>query len=73
MDRDGSVDKWIEMVFRRGWAKACSHDDGKIPPERERLTRFVRIGPTSLKQSFKNNIGMESREHCLLSETEMSL
>ena len=66
VDRDGSVDKWIEMVFRRGWTRACLNDDEKIPPERERLTRFVRIRPTSLKQSFKNNIGMESREHCLL-------
>ena len=73
MDRDGSVNKWIEMVFRRGWTRACLNDDRKIPPERERLTRFVGIGPTSLKQSFKNKIGMESREHCLLSEAEVSL
>ena len=44
-------------------AGACLNDDGKIPIERERLTRFVMIEPTSLKQSFKNKIGMESREH----------
>ena len=73
VDRDGSVDKWIKMVFRRGWKRACLNDNGKIAPERERLTRFVRIGPTSLKQSFKNKIKMESREHCLLSEAEVSL
>ena len=65
MDRD--------VFFRRGWTRACLNDDGKIPPERERLTRFVRIGPSSLKQSFKNKIGMQSREHCLLSEAEVSL
>ena len=35
VDRDGSVDKWIEMVFRRGWTEACLNDDGQIPPERE--------------------------------------
>ena len=44
VDRDGSVDKWAEMVFKRFWTRACLNDDGKIPPERERLTRFVRIG-----------------------------
>ena len=61
------------MVFRRGRTRACLNDDGEIPPERERLKiRFVRIGPSSLKQSFKKKIGMESREHCLLSEAEVS-
>ena len=73
VDRDGSVDKWIEMVFKRGWIRACFNDDGKIPPERERLTRFVRIGLSSLKQSFKNKIRMKSREHCLFSEAGVSL
>ena len=71
MDRDESVD--MDDFLRRGWTRACLNDDGKIPTERERLTRFVRIGPSSLKQSFKNKIGMESREHCLLSEGEASL
>ena len=27
--------------LRRGWTRACLNDDGKIPSERERLTRFV--------------------------------
>ena len=45
VDRDG--------FLRRGWIRACLNDDGKIPSERERLTRFVMIGPSSLKQSFK--------------------
>ena len=36
----------------------------KFPSERERLTRFVMIGPSSLKQSFKRKVGMESRGHC---------
>ena len=65
VDRDG--------FLSRGWTKACLNDDGKIPSERERLTRFVMIGTSSLKQSFKRKIGMESRGHCLLSEAEMSL
>ena len=70
------MDQWISgwrRFFRRGWARACLSDDGTIPPERERLKRFVRIRPTSLKQSFKNKIKMESREHYLLSESEVSL
>ena len=33
VDRDG--------FLRRGWTRACLNDDGKIPSERERLTRFV--------------------------------
>ena len=65
VDRDG--------FLRRGWTRACLNDDGKIPSERERLTRFVMIGPSSLKQSFRRKVGMESRGHCLLSEAEMSL
>ena len=52
------------MVFlRRGLTRACLNDNGKIPSERERerLTRFVMIGPSSLKQSFKRKVGMESK------------
>ena len=51
VDRDG--------FLRRGWTRACLNDDGKIPSERERerLTRFVMIGPSSLKQSFKGKLG----------------
>ena len=71
VDRDGLVNKWIEILEKAG--QELVWIDRKIPPERERLTGFVGIGPTSLKQSFKNKIGMESREHCLLSETEVSL
>ena len=58
VDRDG--------FLRRGWTRACLNDDGKIPSERERLTRFVMIGPSSLKQSFRRKVGMESMGHCLL-------
>ena len=65
VDRDG--------FLRRGWTRACLNVDGKIPSERDRLTRFVMIGPSSLKQSFRRKVGMESRGHCLLSEAEMSL
>ena len=36
-----SVDK--DGFLRRGWTRACLNDDGKIPSERERLTRFVMI------------------------------
>ena len=53
VDRDG--------FLRRGWTRACLNDDGKIPSERERLTRFVMIGPSSLKQSFKRKVGMDWR------------
>ena len=53
VDRDG--------FLRRGWTRACLNDDGQIPSERERLTRFVMIGPSSLKQSFRRKVGMESR------------
>ena len=67
------IDQWIRDGLRRGWIRACLNDDGKIPIGRERLTRFVMIGPTSLKQSFKNKIVMESRKHCSLSEAEVSL
>ena len=50
-DRDG--------FLRRGSTRACLNDDGKIPSERERLTRFVMIGPSSLKQSFKSRLGLD--------------
>ena len=60
----------LTNIFRRGWTGACSNDDGKILSERERLTRFVMIGPSSLKQSFKKKVGMESRGHCFKSRNE---
>ena len=41
--------------------------------QKERLTRFVMIGPSSLKQSFKRKAGKELRGHSLLSEAVMSL
>ena len=63
-DRDGFV--------RRGWARAGLNDDEKNS-FRNKLTRFVKIGPSSLKQSFKRKVGMESRRHCLFSEAKMSL
>ena len=66
-----SVDR--EGFLRRGWTKACLNDEGKIPSEIERLTRFVIIEPSLLKQSFKRKVVMESRGHCLFSEAEMSL
>ena len=47
VDRDG--------FLRRGCTRACLNDDGKIPSERERLTRFVMIGPSSLKQFQKES------------------
>ena len=48
VDRDG--------FLRRGCTRACLNDDGKIPSERERLTRLVMIWPSSLKQSFKRKV-----------------
>ena len=66
VDRDG--------FLRRGWTRACLNDDGKIPSERERLTRFVMIAWTKfIEAEFQRKVGMESRGHCLLSEAEMSL
>ena len=52
-----SVDR--EGFLRRGWTKACLNDDGTSPSETERLTRFVMIGQSSMKQSFKKKVGME--------------
>ena len=66
-----SVDR--DSFWRRGWTRACLNDDEKIPSKRERLTRFVMIGPSALKQSFRRKVGMKSKRHCLLSEAEMSL
>ena len=47
----------LEMKLRfeigRKLLRSSVNDDKKIPSERERLTRFVMIGPSSLKQSFK--------------------
>ena len=57
VDRDG--------FLRRDWIRDCLNDDGKIPSERERLIRSVMIGPSSLKQSFKRKVGMESRAGAL--------
>ena len=51
--------KFVEIIsgsrgaFEKRLERASLNDDGKIPSERERLTRFVMIGPSSLKQSFK--------------------
>ena len=36
VDRDG--------FSRKGWTRAGLNDDGKIPSEKDRLTRFVMIG-----------------------------
>ena len=62
VDRDG--------FLRRGWTRACLNDDGKIPSEREKLTRFVMIGPSSLKQSFKRKVGMDL---CLMLQDQFEL
>ena len=56
VDRDG--------FLRRGWTRACLNDDGKIPSERERLTRFVMIGPSSLKQKQTYRSGIGWRNPC---------
>ena len=47
VDRDG--------FLRRGWTRARLNNDGKIPSEIEILTRFVMIGPSSLKQFQKES------------------
>ena len=52
-----------DSALRRDWTRACLNNGGKIPSERERLTRFVMIGPSSLKQYFKRKVGMESMGH----------
>ena len=58
--------------LKRGWTRACLNDDGKISSERERLTRFVMIGPNSLKQCFKRKVGMESRG-CTVTSVQNSI
>ena len=45
VDRDG--------FLRRGWTRACLNDDGKIPSEREKLTRFVIIGTKFIEAEFQ--------------------
>ena len=66
MDRDG-------FLKRGRLDRACLNDDDKIPSEREIDKICDDIGPSSLKQSFKKKVGMESRNHCLLSTAGMSL
>ena len=65
MDRDG--------FLRRGWTRACLNDNGKIPSERERLTRFVMIGTKFFEVEFQKESWDGIKEYCILSETEMSL
>jgi hypothetical protein len=43
-----------------------------MPSDRERLTRLVMMGPSSLKHCFKREVGIGSREHCLSVEEKMS-
>ena len=54
MDRDG--------FLRRGWTRACLNDDGKIPSERERLTRFVMIGQFYPEMFLEKMQGLEKRQ-----------
>ena len=36
VDRDGSVDQWIEVVFlKRGWTRACLDDDTNSSRKKE--------------------------------------
>ena len=46
-----SVDR--DDFLRRGWTRACLNDDGKIPSERKRLTRFVMIGTKFIEAEFQ--------------------
>ena len=39
---------------------------GKVPVDRERLTMVVIIGRIVAETSFKRNVAIGSRSHCLL-------
>ena len=46
---------------------------GKVPVDRERLTMVVIIGRIVAETSFRWNVGIGSRSHCLLGEACKSL
>ena len=46
----------------------CLNCMGKVPVDRERLTMVVIIGRIVAETSFRRNVGIGSRSHCLLGE-----
>lgn len=57
--------------FNSGSTWAILNEDGKTPSAKERLTSLVIMGPSSLKQFFSRDVGMESSLHCLLDEEKI--
>ena len=61
----------MEGFFSSGSTWAILKEDGKIPSASERFTSLVIMGPSSWKQSFSKDVGMESSLHCLLDEEKI--
>ena len=66
-------------MFSEGWFfeewgnKGLLNCMGKVPVDRERLTMVVIIGRIVADTSFKRNVAIGSRSHCLLGEACKSL
>ena len=54
-------------------ARDCLNYMRKVPVDRERLTMVVIIGRIVAGTSFRRNVGIGSRSHCLLGEACKSL
>ena len=54
--------------MRSGVTRDCLNCMGKVPVDRERLTMVVIIGRIVQETSFRRNVGIGSRSHCLLGE-----
>ena len=61
------------VFFRSGVTRDCLKCMGKVPLDRERLTMDVIIGRIVAETSFRRNVGIGSRSHCLLIEACKSL
>ena len=59
--------------MRSGVTRDCLNCMGKLPVDRERLTVVVIMGRIVAETSFRRNVGIGSRSHCLLGEARKSL
>ena len=59
--------------LRSGVTRYCLNCMRKVPVDRERWTMVVIIGRIVAETSFRRNVGIGSRSHCLLVEACKSL
>ena len=59
--------------LRSGVTRDCLNCMGEVPVDRERLTMVVITGRIVVETSFRRNVGIGSRSHCLLGEACKSL